>query len=109
MIDTYTDERLKLWASWRARREDGGLGYPKKCAFVTIPGGGSFWTPALDSQCYVIDGVVCGLIDERKSVLVAYYTDSGTNEQKAARCGCSLRTFYTRVELAQNDVRRNLD
>ncbi len=104
MTDTYTVECLKLWASWRIKRDDGGTGYPTKCAFVGVTSNGGFWTPELDSQCYVIDAVVCSLIAERKEVLMAYYTQAGTNEQKAKQCSCSLRTFYTRVELAQNDV-----
>jgi hypothetical protein len=103
MFDVYTKNKLELWANWYLRKLDNGGGYPKKSAFVTTPGGG-FWTPEMDSQCYEVDKAICSLINERKDVLMAYYTKTGTNEQKAKTCGCSLRTFYTRVDMAQHDI-----
>lgn len=103
MADSYTIECLKLWSSWRARRDDGGTGFHTKCSF-TPSTGDSFWTPELDSKCYEVDSAVCSLIAERKIALMAYYTQSGTNEQKAKLCGCCIRTYWTRVNLAQHDV-----
>ena len=104
MGSEYVDRALQLWASWRVRRGDGGLGYPKKSAFVREVSSGGFWTPEMDSWCYVIDAAVCQLMEERKQVIMFYYTHTGTNEQKASRCGISLRTFYSRIEVAKLDM-----
>lgn len=105
MLDSYTQNRLNAWADWHARKADGGQGYPKKSAFVQASPSTGFWTPELDSQCYETDQAVCALLPERKEVLLAYYTMTGTNEQKAKACGICVRTFYTRIEMAQHDIR----
>jgi hypothetical protein len=81
MLDTYVTNRLAQWANWRARRLDGGTGYPKKSAFVINPGGG-FWTPDMDSQCVEVDKAVCVLMPERKDAIMQCYTTTGTKEQK---------------------------
>lgn len=103
MLDTYVTNRLIQWANWRARRLDGGTGYPKKSAFVINPGGG-FWTPEMDSQCDEVDRAVCVLLPERKDVVMKCYTEVGTKEQKAKRCGCCVRTYDTRLEMAHRDM-----
>lgn len=102
-LDTYVTSRLIQWADWRARRLDGGRGYPKKCAFVINPGGGH-WSPEMDSNCYEVDQVVVALIQDRKDALMKCYTETGTKEQKAKRCGCSVRTYDLRLEMAHRDV-----
>lgn len=107
MADAYTVECLKLWSSWRTKRDDGGTGFGKKVSFIPATGG-SFWTPELDSQCYEVDSAVCMLMANRKDALMEYYTQGGTNEQKANRCGCCLRTYWTRIDLAQHDVQSYL-
>lgn len=107
-IDTYTESRLNVWANWRARKADGGQGYPKKSAFVQAEASGGFWTPDMDSQCVAIDGFVCDLLPERKEVLLAYYTQLGTNDAKAKQIGVSPRTFYTRLEAAKHDIGHRL-
>lgn len=103
-MNEYIKHRLSIWAGWRARKDDGGTGYPKKSAFVGEASSGGFWTPELDSQCYETDQAVCELLPERKEVLLAYYTQVGTHEQKARHCQISLRTYYTRIEMAERDV-----
>lgn len=108
MADNYIQQVLELWASWRIRRHEGAMGYPKKSAFVKESSSGGFWTPEMDSRCYVIDAAVCELLEERKQVIMVYYTQTGTNEQKANRCGISLRTFYSRIEIAKLDLANRL-
>lgn len=103
MLDTYVMNRLHQWADWRARRLDGGLGYPKKSAFVINPGGG-FWTPEMDSQCIEVDQAICVLEPERKDVIMKCYTQTGTKEQKAKRCGCCIRTYDLRLEMAHREL-----
>lgn len=104
MADIYIKQTLELWASWRVRREQGGMGYPKKSAFVREASSSGFWTPELDSKCYLIDAAVCSLMQERKQAIMVYYTQTGTNEQKANRCGISLRTFERRLDMARLDL-----
>lgn len=104
MLDTYVTNRLIQWANWRARRLDGGTGYPKKSAFVINPGSGGFWTPEMDSQCNEVDQVVCVLLPERKDAIMKCYTEIGTKEQKAKRCGCCVRTYDLRLEMAHRDM-----
>lgn len=104
MLDTYVTSRLVQWANWRARRLDGGTGYPKKSAFVINQASSGFWSPEMDGQCFDVDAVVCALLPERKEVLMKCYTETGTKEQKAKRCGCCVRTYDTRIEMAHRDV-----
>lgn len=105
MLDNYIDSLLKQWADWRARRMDGGMGFPSKSAFLSIAGGGSTWISEVDSQCYEIDQAVCSLITEQKEVVMRRYTETGTIEQKANRCGCSIRTYDARLAIAANSVK----
>ncbi len=104
MLDTYVTNRLVQWANWRARRLDGGTGYPKKSAFVKETASSGYWTPELDGQCLEMDRVVCVLPAERRDVLMKCYTETGTKDQKAKRCGCCIRTYDSRLEIAHRDV-----
>jgi len=103
MLDTYVITRLSLWAEWRIRRKDGGLGYPRKSAFVRETSSG-FWTPDMDSGCMDVDVAVCGLLPERRDVIMQCYTQLGTKSTKASRCGCCVRTYDARLEMAHKDV-----
>lgn len=103
MLDTYVATRLTLWADWRARRDDGGIGYPRKSAFVGT-GGGGFWSPEMDAGCLEVDKAVCNLLPERKDVVMQCYTQTGTKEQKARRCGVCVRTYDARLEMAHKDM-----
>jgi len=103
MLNTYVLNRLNLWASWRAKRFDNGLGYPKKTTFAREISSG-FWTPEMDFSCVEIDKCVCYLIPERKLVVMKMFTATGTKEQKAKSCGISIRTYDLRLEMAFNDI-----
>ena len=103
MRDSYVVSVLLLWSQWRVRRHDNGSGYPTKSAFVKEVGSG-FWTPDLDSQCINVDKAVCALIPERREVLIKHYTEVGTKEFKARRCGVCLRTYDARLAMAHHDM-----
>lgn len=96
MTNEYIKSLLSTWSEWRIRRTDGGSGYPNKSAFLTIPGGGS-WISEIDSQCYEVDDAVCQLEIDYKDVIIKHYTQTGTKQQKAERCGCSIRTYDARL------------
>lgn len=103
MLNTYVLNRLNLWATWRMKRFDNGLGYPKKTTFVREISGG-FWTPEMDSSCQEIDKCICALIPERKEAVLKMFTMLGTKEQKAKSCGICIRTYDLRLELAFRDI-----
>jgi|GEM_PF-2980518 len=108
MFQTYVESRLALWAAQKARREDGGLGMPRKSAFVREISGG-FWTPDMDSACYEVDQCVCALIPERREAIEACYeTDKRfrfmTIKQKATAMDVHKNTYYNRLELAMKDI-----
>ena len=98
---TYIQIRLLTWSDWRVRRDDGGLGYPRKCAFTQEPSRGGYWTPEMDSQCYELDSVIVLLEADLKQAILFSYTRTGTNEQKGRWCGISRSTFERRVEQAE--------
>lgn len=104
MLDTYVTNRLVQWANWRARRLDGGTGYPKKSTFVKESQSSGFWTPEMDARSLEVDQVVCVLLAERKDAIMKCYTETGTKEQKAKRCGCCVRTYDSRLEMAHRDM-----
>lgn len=103
MLDTYVLSRLSLWAAWRIKREDNGLGYPKKSNFVQETGGGA-WSPEMESGCWDIEKCVLALIPERRYAVMQSFTVSSTKEQKAKACGCCIRTFDSRLSSAVRDI-----
>jgi len=108
MVDTHLYDQIILWANWRIRRGDGGLGYPKHAAFAKQSVGGGFWTPEMDSVCHDVDKAVCALKDEIKDVLVACYCLAGTKEGKCRQLGCCVRTYDNRLNEAHRQMRRLL-
>jgi len=104
MLDTFVINQLVQWANWRARRLDGGIGYPKKSAVFISSAGGCYWSPEMDSQCFDVDAAVCILLPDRKDVIMKCYTETGTKEQKAKRIGCCARTYDMRLDMAHRDI-----
>lgn len=109
MSNEYIDGLLIRWSEWRIKRIDGGSGYPNKAALLTIPGNGSGWISEIDSQCYEVDYAVCELESDCKDVIMKKYTQTGTKEQKAQRCGCSIRTYDARILKAFGCILNTLD
>jgi DNA-directed RNA polymerase specialized sigma24 family protein len=103
VLNTYVMSRLCLWAEWRLRRDDGGLGYPRHSAFAKSPGAG-FWSPEMDSAACEMDQCVCALERDLHQAVMEEYTRTGTQEQKAKRCGCCLATFKNRINKAHSEL-----
>jgi DNA-directed RNA polymerase specialized sigma24 family protein len=99
MVYTFVMDRLRVWAIWRIRRDEGGLGYPRKSAFAKTEGS-SFWTPEMDSASVEMDQCVCALPPALRQVVMLEYTRTGTQQQKANECGCCLRTYTNRLGAA---------
>lgn len=103
MLDTYVLTQLDLWAAWKARRADNGLGFPKKCNFTREVSGG-FWTPDMDNACINVDKAVCALLPERRDAIMKSYTVRATIEQKARMCGVTPKTYNLRLGFAFRDI-----
>lgn len=97
MFNTFVQSRLRIWAEWRERRDSGGLGYPTKSVFVREPGS-TYWTEDINSACIEMDKCVSALPERLKLPIMLEYTRIGTQQQKANRCGCCLRTYINRLD-----------
>ena len=103
MLHTYVISRLRVWSEWRLRRDDGGLGYPRKSAFAKSPGS-AFWTPEMDSAAVEMDQCVCALRPELRQAIMLEFTRTGTQQQKAMQCSCALSTYKDRLVTAYKDL-----
>lgn len=106
MLTTYVDERLEEWAYWRARKEDSGIGWPKKSPFVRerTGGGSGDWTPAMNDDANEIDQCVVALIEVRREAIMQMYCRTSTLQQKYKECFCCERTFFNRLKMAKIDI-----
>ncbi|MGY1490735.1 hypothetical protein ACW4YW_15115 [Methylobacillus pratensis] len=105
MFDTYVAGRLKVWADWRIRRDQGGVGYPRKVAFLKVaPTPAGFWTPEMDSQAYEMEQCVMALDEVLYDAVVACYLHTTSLDQKLIFCGCKKDTYYRRINQAHKVV-----
>lgn len=105
MLETYIDARLAVWAAWRAKRDDSGLGYPKQSAFTKLaPTKSSNWTPDLNNEAYELDQCISALIEVRREAIMQMYTHTSTIKEKSAACFCCERTFFYRLHMAKRDL-----
>jgi len=103
MLNTFVVAKLCHWANWRAKKEQNGLGFPSKSSFAKSAGS-TFWTPEMNSAAYEIDRCVSALTSDYREVIIRNYTESGTQEQKADRCRCHVRTYQNRLGMAHNYI-----
>lgn len=99
----YVSKRLVLWAEWRARKSDNGIGYPRRSAFVKTVSGGQ-WTLDIDSHCIDVDKCVCALEADYRAVIMECYTAVGTKEAKSRRLQISVKTFDNRLVKAHHEI-----
>lgn len=109
MANEYIKILLVEWSEWRVKRMEGGIGHRNKASFLTIPGSSCSWMSEIDSHCHDVDHAVCHLESECKDVIMTYYTQTGTKEQKAQRCGYSIRTYDARLLKAIGCISVTLD
>lgn len=110
MINTYADKRLNGWAEWSLRRADHGLGYPKQPCYTNLmprtgPTSGS---PDIDQDALDVERCVIAIRhmnDQLYQVLInAYLRPRMSKEQKLKACCCCEKTFYNRLDRAQQMV-----
>lgn len=92
------DYRLRRWAAWEVRGKSGGLGFPRRCAFLrTVPAG----LPAdvevfdfCDAEELETDRVVSSLsVDRRRLIRKAYFSPDPV-EAKAKALRISRQRYY---------------
>lgn len=107
------DELLDLWARWRLKRDD-GLGY-RASSLNALMAARLACEPRVSEIPYGVDGdgvfwaidlLVCRMPEIRKQVVLAEYTQKGSQEQKALRCKppLSRRRFQNQLDLAHKQV-----
>lgn len=99
----YIRERLAKWGEWSARRESGGLGFPRECSYTRLQarsGEGFAASPDVDSDAMDTERAVNELPEHLRDTVRAYYVKPGTVEQKARDLRCGRDTVYSRIERA---------
>lgn len=108
----YIDARLDAWASWVRGNEnawsrrtllgriidEGVSGAAQEASLVNMP-----------ESVGQTDRAVARISIELRRVIKVYYLMHAASEVKAARCHCSRRTFWRRVEQGQLAVHRELE
>lgn len=100
--EDYIKGRLKRWGEWCARRESGGLGYPRECPYTRMQArsGVGFSSPEVDGEAVETERAVCELPEHLRETIRSYYVRPGTVEQKARDLRCGRDTVYARIERA---------
>jgi len=107
-FDSYIVNRLCSWARWASRDDDGGIGYPKQCAFTnTMPYGGvEDYTLDINESCLEIDLCVKALSIEKPDLYAAIYAHYRRNDltvsAKLMHIGCCKQTYYNKIDTAHN-------
>lgn len=106
------DDLLQHWASWRVKREDGGLGYATTRLGILMGGGvvagsGNSNLPYgidADSVGAAIDTAVCRLPKRRQEVVIQEYCRVGEQKAKAAGLKIALKTYEEHLRLARRQL-----
>lgn len=111
MLDTYVTGRLNHWADCTMRRQDSGLGYPKKVPYTepSLPRGDiDDYVPEINEEYFDTDKSVCALRVENEdlyAVLILFYLKPNmVFEQKLKYLGCCKQTYYNKVARANNMI-----
>lgn len=109
----YADQRLDAWASWVRGNQ---VAWPPRTLLARIieegVSGASQGASGVVSMPEVVaqtDRAVARIPRTLSKVIKIYYLVHAASEIKAARCHCSRRTFWRRVEQGQLAVYRELD
>lgn len=85
---------MQLWAVWRVKKEDNGLGYKGSGLLKGETDGNSRRVAAPyvnEAEMSRIDQAVCGLGILIRIAVMTWYCEAGTNAAKAMRLGISER------------------
>ena len=110
MNDSYVATRLNQWAQWVMRRNDGGIGYPKKVPYINFVDRSEFGssTPELQEDCFDVEKCVMAVRvvnnELHEVIYLAYIVNNMTIEQKLKLLGCCKQTYYNRLDRAHHMV-----
>lgn len=62
-------------------------------------------TTLLNGEAVDVDAAVRALPDDLRAVIVERWLKKGSAEQHAARCGCSVSTYYRRLDAGHERIR----
>lgn len=98
----YIKARLARWGEWCARRESGGLGYPRECSYTRLQArsDAGLISPEINAEAVETERAVAALPDYLRDTVRSYYVAPGTVEQKARSLRCGRDTIYARIERA---------
>lgn len=109
MLNSYVDGRLYEWAEWSLRRKDNGTGFPHQVSYINqMPRSGQMArSPEFNDQCYEVERCVQAVKVTNvllHQVIVLAYLRTMTAEQRARELGCSTKTYYNKLDRAQQLV-----
>lgn len=98
----YIKQRLARWGEWNARRESGGLGFPRECSYTRMQARSEvgLTAPEIDQEAVETEHAVAELPEYLRETVRSYYVKPGTVEQKARDLRCGRDTVYARLERA---------
>lgn len=98
--DDYIKQRLVRWGEWNARRESGGLGFPRECPYTRMQArsGPGISSPEIDQEAIDTERAVTELPDYLRETVRAYFVATGTVEQTARHLRVSRDTVYARIK-----------
>lgn len=105
-IDTETQRLMTNWARWR-------LGMSIRIAMTaaySLEGRGpraDVAMPLFDGEAVEVNQAVDLMAEELRQAVVEYWLKSEPVERKAARCLCTVRRFYKRLDRAHAVVREH--
>ena len=102
MNHSYIIQRLNDWSIDKVRREDSGIGWPRKLPGydgMPIGNGSAVYAPNISEDCYQTDKCVCALhvADEVlfDVIMLSYVFRAITAEQRLKRMGWKSHSTYT--------------
>lgn len=104
MVDEsdYIKARLARWGEWCARRESGGLGFPRECSYTRLQArsDSGLISPEINAEAVETERAVAALPDFLRDTVRSYYVEPGTVDQKARSLRCARDTIYARIDRA---------
>lgn len=100
----YVNDRLNRWAEWVLRgKRVVGLDYPSQCSYTRMSGcNDRVFSPEFDEESYETESAIQRLDEPLKRIVMVFYLETSTIEQKAKALHCCRDTVYSRLERAHH-------
>lgn len=103
---------LGEWGAWKRGESRSSLGYPDQAAFQRMRVDGNRrsdpYALMVDDDLRKVDGLIDGLAQDYRSILVAHYIAIGQVKVKADRLKTSTRVYYTILEHAHRSLSHSM-